>query len=83
MLLYVGLLPEESRALVKELRLSVPGFRTDALGDVELVLDGGGTRKVAGVALAAPGKLSVDPAGAKVVEVRVTDRFGNQGSAKP
>jgi hypothetical protein len=35
-LLYVWLLPEEARALVKELRLSVPGFRTDALGDVEL-----------------------------------------------
>lgn len=34
-LLYVALLPEESRALVKELRLSVPGFRTDALSDVE------------------------------------------------
>ncbi len=35
-LLYVWLLPEEARALVKDLRLSVPGFRTDALGDVEL-----------------------------------------------
>jgi mRNA-degrading endonuclease RelE of RelBE toxin-antitoxin system len=34
-LLYVVLLPEETRALVKELRLSVPGFRTDALSDVE------------------------------------------------
>jgi hypothetical protein len=34
-LLYVTLLPEESRTLVKELRLSVPGFRTDALSDVE------------------------------------------------
>jgi hypothetical protein len=34
-LLYVALLPEESRALVKELGLSVPGFRTDALSDVE------------------------------------------------
>ena len=35
-LLYVWLLPEEARALVKDLGLSVPGFRTDALGDVEL-----------------------------------------------
>ena len=34
-LLYAGLLPEETRALVKELGLSVPGFRTEALGDVE------------------------------------------------
>jgi mRNA-degrading endonuclease RelE of RelBE toxin-antitoxin system len=34
-LLYVVLLPEETRALVKQLRLSVPGFRTDALSDVE------------------------------------------------
>jgi len=33
--LYVGLLPEETRALVKELGLSVPGFRTEALSDVE------------------------------------------------
>jgi hypothetical protein len=33
--LYVALLPEETRALVKTLRLSVPGFRTEALGDVE------------------------------------------------
>jgi mRNA-degrading endonuclease RelE of RelBE toxin-antitoxin system len=35
-LLYLWLLPEEARALVKDLRLSVPGFRTEALGDVEL-----------------------------------------------
>jgi len=35
-LLYVWLLPEETLALVKDLGLSVPGFRTDALGDVEL-----------------------------------------------
>ncbi|ABC81476.1 type II toxin-antitoxin system RelE family toxin [Anaeromyxobacter dehalogenans] len=34
-LLYVALLPDETRALVKELGLSVPGFRTDALSDVE------------------------------------------------
>ena len=33
--LYVALLPEETRALVKELELGVPGFRTEALGDVE------------------------------------------------
>ncbi|HTP52026.1 MAG TPA: hypothetical protein VMK42_15130 [Anaeromyxobacteraceae bacterium] len=33
--LYVALLPEETRALVKELGLSVPGFRTEALTDVE------------------------------------------------
>jgi len=33
--LYVGLLPEETRALVKALGLSVPGFRTDQLSDVE------------------------------------------------
>jgi hypothetical protein len=33
--LFVALLPEETRALVKDLGLSVPGFRTDALGDVE------------------------------------------------
>ena len=33
--LYVALLPEEARAIVKELRLSVPGFRTEALSDVE------------------------------------------------
>ena len=35
-LLYVWLLPEEARGLVKDLGISVPGFRTDALGDVEL-----------------------------------------------
>jgi hypothetical protein len=34
--LYVALLPEEMRAIVKALRLSVPGFRTEALNDVEL-----------------------------------------------
>lgn len=34
-LLYVGLLPDETRAIVRELRLSVPGFRTEALSDVE------------------------------------------------
>jgi len=33
--LYVALLPEETRALVKELGVGVPGFRTEALGDVE------------------------------------------------
>jgi mRNA-degrading endonuclease RelE of RelBE toxin-antitoxin system len=33
--LYVALLPEETRAIVKELGLGVPGFRTEALGDVE------------------------------------------------
>src|SRR5512137_2886420 len=33
--LYVSLLPEETRALVKEQGLSVPGFRAEALGDVE------------------------------------------------
>jgi hypothetical protein len=33
--LYVALLPEETRALVKALGLSVPGFRTDGLSDVE------------------------------------------------
>ncbi len=33
--LYVSLLPEETLALVKNLGLSMPGFRTDALGDVE------------------------------------------------
>lgn len=35
-LLYVALLPEETRAIVKELGLSVPGFRTEGLSDVEL-----------------------------------------------
>jgi len=34
-LLYVALLPDETRAVVKELGLSVPGFRTEALSDVE------------------------------------------------
>ncbi|ACG73373.1 conserved hypothetical protein [Anaeromyxobacter sp. K] len=34
-LLYVALLPDETRALVKDLGLTVPGFRTDALSDVE------------------------------------------------
>ena len=33
--LYVALLPEETRAIVKELGLSVPGFRSESLGDVE------------------------------------------------
>jgi hypothetical protein len=33
--LYVSLTPEETRALVKERGLSVPGFRTASLGDVE------------------------------------------------
>lgn len=33
--LYLALLPEETRAIVKELGLSVPGFRPEALGDVE------------------------------------------------
>ncbi|HEY6006567.1 MAG TPA: hypothetical protein VIV57_27050, partial [Anaeromyxobacter sp.] len=33
--LYVALLPEEARAIVKQLGLSVPGFRTEALSDVE------------------------------------------------
>lgn len=35
-LLYVALLPEEARALAKDLRLSVPGFRTEGLSDVEI-----------------------------------------------
>jgi mRNA-degrading endonuclease RelE of RelBE toxin-antitoxin system len=34
--LYVALLPEETRAIVKALKLSIPGFRTEALNDVEL-----------------------------------------------
>jgi hypothetical protein len=34
--LYVALLPEEARGIVKALHVSVPGFRTDALNDVEL-----------------------------------------------
>jgi mRNA-degrading endonuclease RelE of RelBE toxin-antitoxin system len=33
--LYLALLPEETKAIVKELGLSVPGFRAAALGDVE------------------------------------------------
>ncbi|MGA8891459.1 MAG: hypothetical protein WB493_07820, partial [Anaeromyxobacteraceae bacterium] len=33
--LYVALTPEETRDIVKELSLSVPGFRTGSLGDVE------------------------------------------------
>jgi hypothetical protein len=33
--LYVALLPDELRAIVKDLGLSMPGFRTEALGDVE------------------------------------------------
>jgi len=33
--LFLALLPEETRAIVKELGISVPGFRTEALGDVE------------------------------------------------
>ncbi len=33
--LFVGLTPDETRALVKELELQVPGFRTDALSDVQ------------------------------------------------
>jgi hypothetical protein len=32
---YVALLPDETREIVRELGLSVPGFRTEALGDVE------------------------------------------------
>jgi len=35
-LLYVALLPEEARAVVRDLGLSVPGFRTEALSDVEI-----------------------------------------------
>lgn len=34
--LYVALLPEETKAIVRELDLSVPGFRTEALSDVEM-----------------------------------------------
>lgn len=34
-LLYVALLPEEARAIVKDLGISVPGFRREALSDVE------------------------------------------------
>ncbi|HVO19548.1 MAG TPA: hypothetical protein VMU15_09850 [Anaeromyxobacter sp.] len=33
--LYVALTPDEARSAVKELGLSVPGFRTEALSDVE------------------------------------------------
>ena len=33
--LYLALLPEETRQLVKELGLGVPGFRSEALGDAE------------------------------------------------
>jgi mRNA-degrading endonuclease RelE of RelBE toxin-antitoxin system len=33
--LYVTLLPEETRAIVREQGISVPGFRSEALGDVE------------------------------------------------
>jgi len=33
--LYVALLPDEVRAVVKDLGLSMPGFRREALGDVE------------------------------------------------
>lgn len=33
--LYVALLPDEVRAIVKDLGLSMPGFRREALGDVE------------------------------------------------
>jgi hypothetical protein len=35
-LLYVALLPEETRAIVKRLGVTVPGFRTEGLNDVEL-----------------------------------------------
>lgn len=35
-LIYVALLPEEARAIVRNLRLSVPGFRTESLSDVEV-----------------------------------------------
>jgi hypothetical protein len=34
-LLYVALLPDEVRAIVKQLGVSVPGFRREALSDVE------------------------------------------------
>jgi len=33
--LFIGLAPDESRALVRELDLQVPGFRTEALSDVQ------------------------------------------------
>jgi mRNA-degrading endonuclease RelE of RelBE toxin-antitoxin system len=35
-LLYVALLPKEARAIVKALGVSIPGFRTEGLNDVEL-----------------------------------------------
>jgi hypothetical protein len=35
-LLYVALLPEETRGIVKALGVTVPGFRTEGLNDVEL-----------------------------------------------
>ena len=35
-LLYVALLPEETRAIVKGLGVTIPGFRTEGLNDVEL-----------------------------------------------
>jgi hypothetical protein len=35
-LLYVALLPEETRAIVRTLGVTVPGFRTEGLNDVEL-----------------------------------------------
>ena len=35
-LLYVALLPDETRAIVRTLRVTVPGFRTEGLNDVEL-----------------------------------------------
>ncbi len=34
--LFVALLPEETRAIVRELDLSVPGFRSEALSDIEM-----------------------------------------------
>ena len=34
--LYVSLLPDEARAIAKDLGLSVPGFRQNTLGDVEI-----------------------------------------------
>ncbi len=33
--LYVALVPDETRDIVRDLGLSVPGFRTEALGDIE------------------------------------------------
>jgi hypothetical protein len=35
-LLYVALLPEEARGIVRALGISIPGFRTEGLNDVEL-----------------------------------------------